>query len=157
METLTLVMLVKGIAWGGSVGIVIWLASHYGDKWPAYKALDSMGQRLIMWLVAVVISFTAYALITYVPDSFWQAAQPYFLIGSVVAGAIFGGQGIYLARRAGPIITDMNKIRATGMIVPDNHPLLTTMKQRVADQAAGASDKAATVQPPPPPGEHFDS
>lgn len=135
MQTLTLVMLVKGIAWGGSAGLVIWLASHYGDRITWFKALDSWRQRVLMIVVATLISFVCYALVTYLPDRFWEAAQPYFLITSAVAGSVLGAQGIFLARRAGPVITDMNKIRAAGMIVPDDHPLAPLMKARVQMEA----------------------
>ncbi len=171
MQTLTLVMLVKGLAWGGSAGGVMWLASHYGDRWPAYKALDAWGQRILMILAATIISFICYALVTYLPDSFWLAAQPYFLIATAVASAILGGQGIFLARRVGPTIKDMDRIRSTGMIVPDDHPLSPLMKARVQAEAEAkaqvslnldASDALQGLQgvidaiPPEPPAGGFD-
>jgi hypothetical protein len=152
MESLTLIMLVKGIAWGGSAGLIMWLASHYGDQVPWFKALDSWRQRVVMIVAATLVSFACYALVTYVPDTFWQAAQPYFLIASAVAAPILAQQGIYLARRTGPMITDMNKIRAAGMIVPDDHPMLGLMKARVNAEAMGSDTLPSIVgtdeQPP---------
>lgn len=146
--TVTLLVLVKTLAWGGSAGVVIWLASHYGDQWQWFKDLDSWHQRALMIIVATCISFASYAAVTNLPDSFWTAAQPYFLIAGLVAAPILAGQGIYLARRTQPLITDMNKIRAAGMIVPDDHPANLLMRQRVIDEAA-----ALASQPTPPPGQ----
>jgi len=135
METLTLVMVVKALAWGGSAGVVMWAASHYGDKIARFKALDPCNQRVLMIIAAFIISAACYALVTYLPDTFWVAAQPYFLIAVSVAAPILAGQGIYLARRVPPLVDDMNKIRAAGMIVPDDHPLLSLMKDRVQAEA----------------------
>lgn len=167
--TVTLLVLVKGIAWGGSSAIVMWLASHYGDRIDAFKKLDGWKQRLLMIVAATIISWVAYTGVTYIPDTFWQAAQPYFLIASMVAGPILAGQGIYLARRLPaateavkdmqPVVaqldTDMSKIRDAGLVVPDDSPLLPLLKSRVAAEAAAQipvePPKPPTPQPPAPP------
>jgi len=90
MDELTLIGVMQVLAGGGSVAIVLALLSKYGERLAAYQRLDKLGKQIVAFVLSAAISLGAYALVKYVPDSAWVAAQEWFAIIAIVASAVFG-------------------------------------------------------------------
>lgn len=120
MENLTVVMALRGLAGVGAVGVAVWLLSLFGESNDFYKSLSPLAKRVVMFGLSAIIALTAYAAVTYVPDTFWVGIEQPFVMISLIVGAIFGNQ---LVHRVGTKLTGLDRkmklIERNGMIVPD--------------------------------------
>lgn len=63
------------------------------DRWSWYEQRSDEVKRWIAYGLTAGIAILSYVLVEYVPDGFWAAAAPYWVIVAFTAFAIFGNQG----------------------------------------------------------------
>jgi len=75
------------LAGGGSIVAISWLL----EQWSWYQNQDPMKKKLIFCGLAILTSFVAYAIQTYVPAATLQILAPWFAMVASIFGTIFLG------------------------------------------------------------------
>lgn len=122
---------------------LIWLASSGGaavalsfiaERSEKFKALPSNTKQYIQLGGSLVLALSAYAVMTYVPESVLTALLPWF---QIVAGVLGTGLVNQIAHKADPA-----RVEPVVLVKPD---IVSTPSGSIADQQRGMPDRP--VQP----------
>ena len=105
MNELMIVAALRFLAGAGSVTVVLYFLTRFGQKWAWYQKLDSWGKNFVAAFVASLVAVGCWALVKYVPAEIWlQIDEPFGVVVSVVS-AVFGFKGLHFLRnKLGPAV-----------------------------------------------------
>ena len=88
MDTPTLVQFLTYLVGGGAIIAVSWVA----EQFDGFQKLAARAKQAVIFGASVALATGAYCVVTYVPASSLEAAQPFFMIVATAFISIFLGQ-----------------------------------------------------------------